>query len=474
MGSPRVIGSQFGLSVSLKDGVLAVGAPGTDGVGAAYVYGHSSSEASWYLWDKLTPEDTTPNQWFGTSVSFDDSESGGMTVAVGAPGNYNVSGVVYVYDTQSDVWSLQAKLTQPADAAGSGTDAVGFVDAPYGFGVSVSVRGDVLAVGSPSQALTASAGSVTVDDFEASGDAYVYHRDAGSWSLMAHLAPDVSEPDMFGRSVAVAGDLTVLVGAPGHAVGDNQGQGAVYAYDWTGQLYQEPSMLVATGGSADDGMGGSLAVSHGVVLAGAPAATVAENEGQGTASLFTLPGPTATVGGFTHAWQDAAPRLSFSGVVPTGAAAVDYVQYRVGSGVWTTGASVRITRQGATKVQYRAVDIFGTIGAAKTCTVRLDTKRPRMLAKKTFGKTGTIVRVRYRVKDARPGSGTAKVRVVVKNAAGAVVTRAATIPVTTNAWHTVRVKALRLSPGAYRVLLRAVDRAGNAQHGWRATTLTVK
>jgi hypothetical protein len=68
----------------------------------------------------------------------------------------------------------------------------------------------------------------------------------------------------------------------------------------------------------------------------------------------------------------------------------------------------------------------------------------------------------------------ARMSLVVKNAAGRIVTKAATNPVKTNARHTVRIKALTLSPGTYRVLLHAADRAGNAQRGWTVTTLTVR
>jgi hypothetical protein len=63
---------------------------------------------------------------------------------------------------------------------------------------------------------------------------------------------------------------------------------------------------------------------------------------------------------------------------------------------------------------------------------------------------------------------------VVQNAAGAVVIRSALMPVKTNAWHTARIKTQRLNPGAYTVLLHAVDRAGNAQRGLTAATLTVR
>jgi len=186
------------------------------------------------------------------------------------------------------------------------------------------------------------------------------------------------------------------------------------------------------------------------------------------------PGPVVRVHGWRYGWQQRCQMLRFSAAPSEGGAAVDHIEYRLDGGVWKTGVSVRITRQGVTRVQCRAVDVFGTIGAARTCTVRYDSKRPRVVARRAHATAGSIVRVRYKVKDVIPGCGRAKVRVVIKNAAGTMVTRAATRPVTTNAWHGVRVKALNLTPGTYRLMLRATDRAGNVQRHWTATMLTVR
>ena len=73
-----------------------------------------------------------------------------------------------------------------------------------------------------------------------------------------------------------------------------------------------------------------------------------------------------------------------------------------------------------------------------------------------------------------PSSGTATVRLVVQDDAGKKVTRSSTLPVATNAWHTVRVRALGLRPGTYTALFYAIDRAGNMQDGITETRLVLR
>ena len=475
-GADDVVGKPnlgYGHSVSLDGTTLAVGAPGMDDDGAVYVYSWDSGQGAYALWAELTSGEATDGHQFGSSVCF-NAGSGEYDLAVGAPGNVDVDGAVYLFDTLSDVWSMYQKVTEP-QPAGAPEAVGGNVFIESGFGRAVSLRGDVLAVGSP-VLLTAAPAPEDAVGFEIlPGAAYVYHRHDGAWSAVGTLTnEDPGLNDGFGSSVAVSGELTVLVGAPGRDVDDDQRRGMVYAYDWTGQIYQEPYQLVASSGGQDDRLGSSLAVSEGQVLAGAPGATVGGNEYQGAAWLFTLPAPTVKVGGHSPGWQNAAEHLSFRGIEAEGGAAIDGTEYRIGAGDWKASARVTIKRQGATKVQFRAVDIFGTLGAVKTVTVRVDTQRPRVVARAATAKAGTIARMAFKVSDPRPSSGTALMRLVVRNAAGTEVTRASTLPVTTNAWHTVRIKALRLTPGVYTVLLQAMDGAGNIQNGATAATLTVR
>jgi hypothetical protein len=464
----------YGRSVSLKDWVLAVGAPGARGDGAAYVYSWAPAKGAWELWAELTSGEATLDHEFGHSVALNDAFAG-PELAVGAPGKWDMAGAVYLFDTLSDVWSMYDKVTEPVVRAAQ--PAVGTPIVENEFGEAVSLKGDVLAVGAPAPrvVMPQAGGADDTAGFSIMGAVYIYHRQDGVWPHVDTLTPaDPEAYDGFGASVAVAGDLTLFVGSPGRDVDDDLRQGVVYAYDWTGMIYQDPYQLVESAGGSDDWLGTSLAVSEGQVLAGAPGTTVGGNIGQGSASLFTLPRPLAKVAGASARWQRTSAHLTFTGVEAEGGAAVDYTQYRIGNGEWKTGAMVTIKRQGATRVQYRAVDVFGTLGATRSVTVRIDSRRPRVVAKPSTAQAGTIVRLRFKVADPRPSSGAATVRVVVQNAAGQKVTKSAARPIATNVWRTVRVKALRLSPGTYWVFLHAVDRAGNQQDGPTPTRLIVR
>gem|GEM_PF-5805026 len=46
-------------------------------------------------------------------------------------------------------------------------------------------------------------------------------------------------------------------------------------------------------------------------------------------------------------------------------------EYRLGGSAWKTGGHVTVRRQGATRVRYRAVDVDGNAGVAKSCVVRI-------------------------------------------------------------------------------------------------------
>ena len=106
--------------------------------------------------------------------------------------------------------------------------------------------------------------------------------------------------------------------------------------------------------------------------------------------------------------------------------------------------------------------------------MRIDSKRPTVVAWAASGPPYRHARLRYRVDDFVPGCGWAWMQVRVLGALGEVLTRSRTRPVTTNAGHTVGISTGRLGPGVYTVVLQATDAAGNVQRGWTRTTLTVR
>ena len=146
------------------------------------------------------------------------------------------------------------------------------------FGVSVAVDGNTAVVGAFQPTYTDPDTSL---DVSRPGAAYVYIKDSnGAWSQQAKLtASDGADGDEFGISVAVDGD-TVVVGARGNV----SKTGAIYVFtkpsdgDWTSTITE--TKLTATGGAADDLFGASVALyGESTIVVGAP--------GAGSAYVFT-------------------------------------------------------------------------------------------------------------------------------------------------------------------------------------------
>ena len=90
-------------------------------------------------------------------------------------------------------------------------------EASENFGNSVAVAGDTAVVGA----------QFDDDNGSRSGSAYVFHYDGTAWVEEAKLMPlDAAADDVFGNSVAVAGD-TAVVGA---RLDDDNGSSSEVAY----------------------------------------------------------------------------------------------------------------------------------------------------------------------------------------------------------------------------------------------------
>jgi hypothetical protein len=500
----------FGFGTDIDGATIVVGAPGHDvggnaDQGAAYVFTYS--EGSWTQQAKLTASDGTGGDNFGSFAGIS-----GDTIAVSAPykkvGANDYQGVVYVFARSGDDWTQQAALT--ADDA-QAYDYLGFT-----FGID----GDTVVAGAQSHQVGANAGQgasyvfarsggvwsqqamLTAADGEAgdsfgwtngidgdtvvvgaysanagTGGSYVFTRTGGVWSQQAELtAPGLVSGDAFGSGAGIDGDLAV-VGAQYQTIGGNAGQGAAYVYTRTGDTWSEPTQLVASDGGAGDNFGWWIQAEGNTVLIGAPFSIVEGNAAQGAAYLYApSEGPSVVVNGPTARWQRRPAGLQFTAIPSEGGAPVAATQYWIDgvTHMWTPASKLRVTSQGVTRVQVRAVDVNGTPGPVVTRTVRIDSKRPRVQARPAAGAAGSVVRLHYRVRDARPGCGHALVRLVVSDASGRVLTKSSTRPATTNAWHTMRISTRALSPGTYRVALRARDAAGNFQRGLTVTTLQVR
>lgn len=143
------------------------------------------------------------------------------------------------------------------------------------FGLVVSVSGDSAIVGAQGQDERGSG----------SGAAYVYRFDGTGWSEEAKLlASDGAPSHVFGRTVALSGDVAV-VGAPVH---DHAGEssGAAYVFRHDGSSWREEARLVADDAEPTDFFGLALAVSGNLVLVAAPDKADAGFSWAGAAYLF--------------------------------------------------------------------------------------------------------------------------------------------------------------------------------------------
>jgi hypothetical protein len=156
-----------------------------------------------------------------------------------------------------------------------------------GLGASVAVSGRTVVVGAPGAAVGPNSGQGAVYVFTEPGTGW-----AGETQAAKLTASGGASHDGLGASVAVSGG-TVVAGAPGAAVGPNSGQGAVYVFTEPGTGWADETQaakLTASGGAASDDLGRSVAVSGGTVVAGAPGAAVGSNTFQGVVYVFTQPG----------------------------------------------------------------------------------------------------------------------------------------------------------------------------------------
>ncbi len=294
--SDAVAGAEFARGVSISGDVAVFGAfkaPCADGAncGAAYVFRWDGTD--WVEEQKLTPSDIQPGTFFGGSTGI----SGNVIVAGKPTGN---SGL-YVFRWNGTMWFQEAKLEAadntfgqlgistsidgdvavggaPLDDEGGTWAGAAYVfrrvagvwqqevkliasDAEAGdqFGISVSVDGDRIVVGSHR------------DDYACPGDpdcnsgaAYVFRFDGSAWIEEAKLTPpDAAAGDGLGFSTQISGDR-VIAGASG-----DDPAGSAYVFRREGTAWVQEAKLTASDGQSGDTFG--IVSIHGdKVLVGAP------------------------------------------------------------------------------------------------------------------------------------------------------------------------------------------------------------
>lgn len=189
--SDSAVGDNFGASVALADGWLAVGAPNAAGAslntGAVYVFEEVSG--AFVERAKLFHADLIFEDGFGTSVAFH-----GDSVIVGCPGDDDLginSGTVQVFAPQNGTYVRTEKFEGASTLS------------RFNFGHDLDVDGDRLVVGAPAT-LTSASYPGSVYEFEWNGSAWQETAEVLPTPLTAFL--------QFGFSVSLDGDQ-LAVGA---------------------------------------------------------------------------------------------------------------------------------------------------------------------------------------------------------------------------------------------------------------------
>ena len=180
-----------------------------------------------------------------------------------------------------------------------------------------------------------------VDGRPEQGAAYVFTGSGASWTQVATLtATGGTATDWFGYSVALD-DGTALLGAPQRAVDGRVDQGVAYVFTGSGSSWAQEATLTATGGAASDSFGSSVALDAGTALVGARDHDVDGHANQGAAYVFTGGGTSWTQAATLTATGGAAnATFGYSVALDGGTALIGAVGHSYGGQIYVGAAYV--------------------------------------------------------------------------------------------------------------------------------------
>ncbi len=195
----------------------------------------------------LTASDGVAGSALGWSVAIS-----GNTIVAGAEqlkGTNPGPGAVYVFTEPSGGWANATQTAKLTASDGAPGDALGS---------SVAISGDTIVAGAPDK---------TVGGNADQGALYVFVKPSGGWAGATQTAEltaaDGAAADLFGRSVAIAGN-TIVAGSDPHPVAGVQAAGAVYVFQqpaggWASGT--QTAELTASGGAPNVHLGSQVAIS---------------------------------------------------------------------------------------------------------------------------------------------------------------------------------------------------------------------
>lgn len=283
VASDRNTNDLFGMRVSVSGKNIVVSAAYEDedasgmntlsNSGSVYVFNKDKGGAdNWGEVKKIVASDRAMDDVFGISVSiddnyivvgasFEDEDAGGGNTKIGA-------GSAYIYEKDNggvDNWGELKKIVS-SDRASS----------DY-FGNAVSISDDYIVVGASSEDQDAGGGNT----MSAAGSAYIFKKNQGgtnNWGQIKKIvASDRATNDGFGSSVFIDGNWAII-GAPYEdedANGTNtlSTSGSAYIFHMNkggNDSWGQTDKIIASDRSADDQFGFSVSVSGNYAIAGAP------------------------------------------------------------------------------------------------------------------------------------------------------------------------------------------------------------
>jgi FG-GAP repeat protein len=288
--------AEFGENVRLFNDTILIGAPGDqNGVGAMYVYRRvGRSNALWVEEAKLTATDPTEFSFFADSIALGDD----IAVAgadLGTVPEVGTTGTAYVFRRVGVTWTQEAKLV-----AGDLT-----VNAGFGSGSAVTPKGDLVAIG---------AGSALSGDTRP-GAVYFFQREGQVWTQQQKFVPNgAPDGEFFGDSNLNFSDDNLLVGAP-FALGPSGIQtGAAYVLRRMSDQWIQEARLAPS--DTDPRLFGTrLGISGSTIVVGAPFTDFSQPANGGAAYLFRRQGVGNWVQQMKLKAFDATPHDNFGGYV---------------------------------------------------------------------------------------------------------------------------------------------------------------
>lgn len=215
-GAPSGSGDwSFGRKLAIFDETLVISDYKQNGIGRVHIF--TRFQNSWIGNQEIIASDFSTGQLFGTAIELEND-----ILAVGAAGDGQDSGAVYIFsNNQSLSWTERAKLT-PNDAVADG----------YFGGTDVNLKDDVLVVGAYKNTINNN-NQTTV-----SGAVYVYENQASTWNQVQKItAVDGGFDDQFGISLTL-NQSELIVGA---RYDDDNGSNSGSIYTFVNDLIFESS-----------------------------------------------------------------------------------------------------------------------------------------------------------------------------------------------------------------------------------------